>query len=194
MLTASRFLFLILIFFFFLSLIYLYAGFPLSSTLILNHPCLFLISKVKGESSICLRFSTLPSALFGHISVVPSYPLSDWPANRMCADTWPAVTPLTPPTVNTDRPHAVSPSGWGVLISRVAPNPSWLLSDIRSIRPGKVDTRNVENVRGQKQPCRKSLGLIPFIFNQSYQPGDGWKHKKCIASPLWASPGLSHSN
>lgn len=181
---------------YFLPLIYLSGGFPLNSTLLLNRPCLFLISRrEKEESSIYLsQVSTLTSALFGHISIVPSHSLSDWSANRMCADTWPAVTLLTPPTVNTDRPHAVSPSGQGVLISRVAPNPSWLLSDIRSIRPGKVDTRNVENVIGQKQPCRKSLGLIPFIFNQSSWPWDGWKHKKCMANSLWASPGLSHSN
>lgn len=41
----------------------------------------------------------------------PSHLLSDWPAEGMCADTWPAITPLTSQTVNTDRLHTVSPSG-----------------------------------------------------------------------------------
>lgn len=158
------------------------------------HVC-FSLAEEKKRSNLFLSqvFNINIFTVWPHIEC-PFPPLSDWPANRMCADTWPVVTLLTPLTVNTDRPHAVSPSGRGVLISRVAPNPSWLLSDIRSIRPGKVDTRNVENVIGQKQPCRKSLSPVPFIFNQSSWLWDGWKHKKCMANSLWASPGLSHSN
>lgn len=41
----------------------------------------------------------------------PSHRLSDWPAEGMCNDSWPALTPLTSQIVNTDMLHTVLQSG-----------------------------------------------------------------------------------
>lgn len=97
-------------------------------------------------------------------SVTPLVWLASWPNVCWHPTSCDPVDSLDSKHWQASRRLAIRP--WG-LISRVAPNPSWLLPDIRSIRPGKVDMRNVENVRGQKQHCRKSLSHSSLIFNQS---------------------------
>lgn len=156
-------------------------GFPLSFTLILNRLCLFLISR--RETKWFIYLSQVFDTVWPHIDC-PFTPLV-WLASRRLTSCDPA-DPSDSKHWQASRRLAIRPVG---LISRVAPNPSWLLADMSSIKPEKVDMRNVENVIGQKQPCRKSLGPSAFIFNPATRPWDGSK----LRYPSLTLPGfVSH--
>lgn len=73
------------------------------------------------------------------------------------------------------------------LISRVASNLFWLFTHICSMIPGKVDRRNVENVKGQKKPCRKFLLCHISLCFGPVMDGGNFYHWLCSESVLFHS-------
>lgn len=168
---------------------------PIFSRLLLSTiACFSLEEEEKEKSFISSQIFNVNLCTVGPCIDFPSHLLSDRPADRMCADTWPAVTPLTPWTVNTDRLHAGSPSGpgaWSVVWLLTHPDFSQTLDPLSLGRW----TWGMWKMSEVKSSTAGSPSPTPPLF-LTRVPGlrwNGWDYKMMHGSPSLCFPGLSHS-